>query len=74
MIVDRTLLSYPSVKSKVTLGDCAFIFAAPTLWNNIPGDIRESNSVDCFNRKVKTWLFKRAFHLGYCRNHDYLSL
>lgn len=35
MIVDRTLLSYPSVKSKVTLGDCAFIFAAPTLWNNI---------------------------------------
>ena len=27
-------LSYPSFKSKATLGDRVFMFAAPKLWNN----------------------------------------
>lgn len=32
---NRTLLPFPPMKSK-TLGDRAFKFAAPTLWNNLP--------------------------------------
>ena len=43
---DSTLLCYPSVKPKATLGEWAFVFAAPKLWNALPRHIRESISVD----------------------------
>ena len=56
---DKTLLSYPSFKSKATIGDRAFIFAAPKLWNNLPRDIRESSSINSFKSKLKTFLFKK---------------
>ena len=59
---DKTLLSYPSFKSKATLGDRAFMFAAPKLWNNLPRDIRESSSINSFKSKLKTFLFKKAFY------------
>ena len=59
---DKTLLSYPSFKSKATIGDRAFIFAAPKLWNNLPRDIRESSSINSFKSKLKTFLFKKAFY------------
>ena len=58
---DSTLLSYPNVKPKATLGERAFLFAAPKLWNAVPRFIRESISVDTFKRKLKTHLFKKAF-------------
>ena len=58
---DKTLLSYPSFKSKATIGDRAFIFAAPKLWNNLPRDIRESSSINSFKSKLKTFLFKKEF-------------
>ena len=58
---DSTLLSYPNVKPKATLGERAFVFAAPNLWNAVPRFIRESISVDTFKRKLKTHLFKKAF-------------
>ena len=56
---DKTLLSYPSFKS--TLGDRAFMLAAPKLWNNLPRDIRESSSINSFKSKLKTFLFKKEF-------------
>ena len=58
---DSTLLSYPNVKLKATLGERAFLFAAPNLWNAVPRIIRESTSIDTFKRKLKTHLFKKAF-------------
>ena len=58
---DSTLLSYPNVKLKATLGERAFLFAAPKLWNAVPRIIRESTSIDTFKRKLKTHLFKKAF-------------
>ena len=58
---DSTLLSYPNVKPKATLGERAFLFAAPKLWNAVPRFIRESISIDTFKRKLKTHLFKKAF-------------
>ena len=42
---DSTLLSYPKIKPKATLGERAFAFAAPKLWNALPRPIRESTSV-----------------------------
>ena len=58
---DSTLLSYPNVKPKATLGERAFLFAAPKLWNAVPRLIRESISIDNFKKKVKTHLFKKVF-------------
>ena len=58
---DSTLLSYPKIKPKATLGERAFAFAAPKLWNALPRPIRESTSVDTFKRKLKTHLFEKAF-------------
>ena len=57
---DKTLLSDPSFKS--TLGDRAFMLAAPKLWNNLPRDIRESSSINSFKSKLKRFLFKKAFY------------
>ena len=51
---DSTLLSYPNVKPKATLGERAFLFAAPKLWNVLPRYIRESISIDTFKRELKT--------------------
>ena len=58
---DSTLLSYPNVKPKATLGELAFLFVAPKLWNAVPRFIRESISFDTFKRTLKTHLFKKAF-------------
>ena len=46
---DSTLLSCPNIKPKATLGERAFVFAAPKLWNALPRLIRESTSIDTFN-------------------------
>ena len=56
-----TLLSYPNIKPKATLGERAFVFSAPKLWNALPRLIRESTSADTFKRKLKTHLFEKAF-------------
>ena len=50
---DSTLLSYPNVIPKATLGERTFLFAAPKLWNGVPRFIRESISVDTFKRKLR---------------------
>ena len=63
IIIDSycTLLSYPNIKPKATLGERAFVLAAPKLWNALLRLIRESTSVDTFKRKLKTHLFEMAF-------------
>ena len=54
---DRLLLRVPSSKSKITLGDRAFMFAAPKLWNALPISIREAQTLDHFKSGLKTHLF-----------------
>ena len=58
---DKTLLSYPIFKSKATLGDWAFMFAAPKLWNNLPRDIRESSSSNILNRSLRHFFLRKHF-------------
>jgi hypothetical protein len=55
------LLATPTFKSKKTLGDRAFVVAAPKLWNDLPRDIRDAESIDMFKKKLKTFLFTKAF-------------
>ena len=42
-------------------GKRAFSVAAPELFNNLPEDIKSANSIDDFKRKLKTFLFMRAY-------------
>ena len=51
---DKFLLSPPMIKTSPTLGDRAFIAAAPKLWNALPYDIRSKS-----NLKLH-FLFKRT--------------
>ena len=52
---------HANIKPKATLGERAFVFAAPKFWNALQTFIRESTSIDTFKRKLKTHFFKKAF-------------
>lgn len=60
---DMLLLSNPSFKSRITLGDGSFKYAGPKLWNELPRDIRYANTVHIFKRLLKTHLFRKAYLL-----------
>ena len=56
----QDLLLIPRFNLK-TYGARSYSVAAPTLWNTIPQDIRNSPSVSVFKNKLKTFLFKKVF-------------
>ena len=52
---------YPSVhKLKKHFGH-SFAFDAPTLWNDMPDDVRSAPYLACFRKKLKSYLFDKAF-------------
>ena len=54
---------YPSVyKSKKRFGH-SFAFDAPTLWNDLPDDVNSAQTLACFRKKLKSYLFDKAFTL-----------
>ena len=59
---EKELLVVPQSRYKA-YGERAFQSAAPALWNAIPGhlNIRNAPSVDCFKKRLKTYLFRKAF-------------
>jgi len=50
---DSNLLSAPRVRT--CFGSRSFAVAAPTIWNTLPLDIRNSPSLCCFRRHFKTF-------------------
>ena len=58
---DGVLLAHPNCKSLSTLGDRSFYIAAPTLWNSLPCEVRNSSSLSSFKTSIKTILYRRAF-------------
>ena len=58
--MSKLRLVEPSYKLS-TYGFRAFSVCAPRLWNGIPLEIRQSNSVSVFKKNLKTHLFKQAF-------------
>ena len=44
-----------NVKSKATLGDRAFAFAAPSLWNSLPSELCSITCVNSFKAHLKTF-------------------
>ena len=56
------LLSMPAVRLKTTLGDRAFMVAAPTLWNSLPKELRAITNV---NWTLGTYSIKIMLHIKY---------
>ena len=57
----QTLL-VPRTKTK-SYGDRAFAACAPRLWNHLPDHIKNSDNIDIFKTKLKTYLFETAYLL-----------
>uniref|UniRef100_A0A3B3CCN3 Reverse transcriptase domain-containing protein n=1 Tax=Oryzias melastigma TaxID=30732 RepID=A0A3B3CCN3_ORYME len=45
----------------ITMGDRAFSRSAPQLWNSLPSDLRNLDSLPQFEKKLKTYLFTLAY-------------
>ena len=54
----KAKLVVPKVKHKY--GERRFSYAAPSLWNSLPINIRTSTSLCTFKRSLKTYLFVRS--------------
>ena len=39
----------------------SFTFDAPTVWNSLPEDIRASPTIASFRKKLKTYLYAKAY-------------
>jgi len=50
----QNLLCIPSYTTNFSRR--SFSFSAPTIWNELPAAIRESNTLDTFKRRLKTHL------------------
>ena len=50
-------------KNNATFGERAFSFIGPSLWNRLPDDCKDANTVETFKSRVKTHLFKLAYDL-----------
>jgi len=50
-----------SLTQLVTVGDMAFPVAAAQLWNELPGDVTASQSLEAFRRQLTTFLFRLSY-------------
>ena len=56
------MLQRPRTLTKKTLGDRAFLAAAPKLWNGLPSQIRNEPNFHRFKGLLKTHFFRLAFY------------
>ena len=56
----------PRATSERHFSERAFSYIAPRLFNRLPASLKESDSVDLFKSKLKTFMFMRAFDLSDC--------
>ena len=59
---NATLLVSTNARCLPTLGDRAFQSAAPKLWNSLPAEIRNIQTLTSFKRALKTYFFKTVFN------------
>ena len=55
------LLTIPQVSSKKH-GEAAFSCYGPRLWNRLPENLRVAQTVEVFQKRLKTHLFNQAFN------------
>ena len=56
----KQLLNVPRTSHK-TFADRSFSVAGPTLWNALPEAVKNEQSLSCFKKHLKTYLFGRTF-------------
>ena len=47
--------------TQIVMAVVPFSGVVPLLWNSLPQHIRDAGSLDVFKRRLKTFLFKRAY-------------
>jgi hypothetical protein len=57
---NERLLLVPRMRTE-SFGKRSFYYAAPSVWNELPMDVRSSQSVEIFKKRLKTYLFGLAF-------------
>ena len=57
----KLLLTPPRGHFNKMYGQRAFSICAPLLWNNLPFQVRDAQTVDCFKRVLKTYLFTQFY-------------
>ena len=58
---DQLLLKPPDLFTSNKYGDRAFSVVGPKLWNQLPLNIRNINTLECFKSNLKTHLFKVSY-------------
>jgi hypothetical protein len=52
----------PPAWNTVTYGQRGFPYAAEAVWNGLPANVRQKQSILSFRKELKTHLFKTAFY------------
>ena len=55
-------LRYEVPRTRLKFGERSFAFAGPSAWNALPSHIQSQSATGTFKRKLKTFLFERAFN------------
>ena len=58
---NKSLLQIPVKVNTHTYGQRSFSYAAPHLWNSLPEEIKNLNTIDSFKSALKTFLFIKHF-------------
>ena len=58
----KLILDHPKGKMLTTLGARSFSAAGPKLWNELPVELRQATSLNSFESRLKTYLFKKDFY------------
>ena len=56
---DHNLLTVP--RCRTVIASRAFSVAAPSVWNSLPNNIKNSGSIAIFKKNLKTHLFNLAY-------------
>ena len=51
----------PTIHKSTKQFGFSFAFDAPTVWNSLPEDIRASPTIASFRKKLKTYLYTKAY-------------
>ena len=57
---DNRILCIPKLRTK-SFGHRSFSFAAPTIWNSLPSELRHTDSIQKFKLALKTHLFGKFY-------------
>ena len=61
---DPHRLHEPRAVGERSFADRSFSYTAPRLYNRLPPEMKQLETVDSFKKHLKTYLFTRAYHVG----------